>query len=399
VRILLISELYPPSGGGLEYHVQGLAHELTRRQHDVHVATLGPSNCQRFDGVVPVHQIRSSAARLPGLHADRTRPFHPPFADPGVRRQLVRLLEQVQPEVVHAHNWMVTSLPRQAPPIVFTSHDYAWICPKRTLIRPDGSICSGPTISRCTPCGREQYGLVRSLAVDLATRYGRMMVVPTVHVAVSTAVQTALSPFTIHPPIVISNFVDPLVAYGPDVDVPGLPDEPFALFGGDALAHKGIDVLLAAWSTDPQPCPLVVASLHDTKRSWPPYVHAMSLTREQMITAWRRSTVALVPSIWSEPCPTVAIEAMAQGVPVVGSDVGGLGDIVENGVNGLLVAPGDSEALRSAVAELISDPERRKTLGEAARESAARWMLPGVASRLEALYREVLRPEANCARR
>jgi len=393
-----VSELYPPSAGGLEYHVQGLAHELARRQHDVHVATLGPNDSQRFDGVVPVHQIRSFAARLPGLHADRTRPFHPPFADPGVRRQLKVLLDQIAPEVVHAHNWMVASLPKQAPPIILSSHDYAWICPKRTLIRPDGSICSGPNIARCTPCGREQYGLVRSLAVDLATRYGRMMVSPTAHVAVSTAVQTALSPFTGHLPIVISNFVDPFVAYGPDVDVPGLPDEPFALFAGDALAHKGIHVLLAAWSADPKPCPLVVASLHGAKLSWPPYVRAMSLTREQMITAWRRAAVALVPSIWNDPCPTVAIEAMAQGVPVVGSDVGGLADIVDNGVSGLLVGPGDSQALRGAVTALISDPERRNSLGEAARASATRWMLPEITSRLEALYREILRREAIHAR-
>ena len=393
MKILLVSEFYPPVVGGLEYHVQGLARELARRQHEVHVATLGERNYQTSDGGIPVHHMRSLAARVPGMHSDRSRPFHLPVADPEVRHHLVRLLDRVEPDVIHAHNWMISSVPRRSAPVVLTAHDYSWICPKRTLLRPGGTVCPGPSLGRCTSCGREQYGLARSLATDLATRRGRATVRPAAHVAVSTAVAVALAPYTQSQPIVIPNFVDPDIVDMPDVEVPGLPDAQFVLFAGAALPHKGIDVLLRAWEPTPRPCQLVVAGLQAGARQWPPFVHVVTLTRSQMITAWRRAAVAVVPSVWAEPCPTVAIEAMAQGTPVVGSDIGGLRDIVQTGISGILVAPGDSNALRHAIEALVLDPARRAALGDAARCQAREWMLPEVVTVLESLYRKVTQEE------
>jgi type III pantothenate kinase len=63
-------------------------------------------------------------------------------------------------------------------------------------------------------------------------------------------------------------------------------------------------------------------------------------------------------------------EAMAHGRPVVASAVGGLLDLVEDGVTGLLVPPGDEAALRAAVERLLGDRELRDRLGAAARERA-----------------------------
>jgi glycosyltransferase involved in cell wall biosynthesis len=68
----------------------------------------------------------------------------------------------------------------------------------------------------------------------------------------------------------------------------------------------------------------------------------------------------------AENLPLTVIEAMACGTPVVASDVGGVGELVVDGVNGLLVPPGDSGALASAVTALLDDPDRRRAFGEAA---------------------------------
>lgn len=80
--------------------------------------------------------------------------------------------------------------------------------------------------------------------------------------------------------------------------------------------------------------------------------------------------VGVVPSLGSEAVSRTALEWMSQGRPVVASSVGGLPDLVEDGVTGLLVPPGDSRALAEALSSLLLDPAKAAALGRAGR---ARW--------------------------
>ena len=82
---------------------------------------------------------------------------------------------------------------------------------------------------------------------------------------------------------------------------------------------------------------------------------------------WAAADIAVVPSTEPEPFGRVAIEAMAHGLPVVASRHGGLVEIVEHEATGLLVPPGDGEALASALARLEAAPELRRSWGEAGR--------------------------------
>jgi glycosyltransferase involved in cell wall biosynthesis len=82
---------------------------------------------------------------------------------------------------------------------------------------------------------------------------------------------------------------------------------------------------------------------------------------------WEAVDIALVPSTEPEPFGMVAIEAMRAGKPVVASAHGGLVEIVRPGVTGLLVPPGDAQALADAIQKLAEDPELRRRLGDAGR--------------------------------
>ena len=82
----------------------------------------------------------------------------------------------------------------------------------------------------------------------------------------------------------------------------------------------------------------------------------------------------------------VLVEAMSHGVPVVSFDCPrGPGEIIDEGVDGLLVPEGDVEALSAALLELVEDPERRRAMGEAAARAAERFGVAPVAERWEAL--------------
>jgi len=92
--------------------------------------------------------------------------------------------------------------------------------------------------------------------------------------------------------------------------------------------------------------------------------------------------------VWAEPFGIVVIEAMAGGSPVVASNIGGIPEIVEDGVSGILVPPGDPDSLRRALADLLADPERRSAMGRAAGERSSHFTAAEVVPRLEAEYRQ-----------
>jgi glycosyltransferase involved in cell wall biosynthesis len=101
------------------------------------------------------------------------------------------------------------------------------------------------------------------------------------------------------------------------------------------------------------------------------------------------SDVACLPSRW-ESCPYAALEAMQAGLPVVGTDVDGLRDLIEDGVTGLLVAPDDAQALGQALDLLTRDAATRRRMGEAARGRAAEFTIERMVRETTAVYERAL---------
>ena len=100
--------------------------------------------------------------------------------------------------------------------------------------------------------------------------------------------------------------------------------------------------------------------------------------------------VVVAPSTWPDPFPTVILEAMRAGRPVVASNHGGAPEMVVDGVTGVLVPPGDDAALAAAIGTLLADPDVRGRLGAAARERwRAEFGLERFVAAVDALYRDL----------
>ena len=106
--------------------------------------------------------------------------------------------------------------------------------------------------------------------------------------------------------------------------------------------------------------------------------------------AIEESAIVVVPSM-GEGFGMVALEAMERARPVIAAEIGGLGELVEEGVTGLLVPPGDAEPLAAAIVELAGDPEKAERMGAAGRTRALdRFLQERCTDRTELLYRELL---------
>ena len=160
-----------------------------------------------------------------------------------------------------------------------------------------------------------------------------------------------------------------------------VPEEPRLLFVGVLERYKNVDGLAAAWRDVARRVP--GANLHLVGNGTQVDV-AEALAREgvqwdkrleppEVATALDESRALLLPSA-SEGLPRVAIEAFVRGRAVIGAHAGGIPDIVEDGVNGLLVPYGDDGALADAIERIATDLELARRLGAGALESSAKWV-------------------------
>jgi glycosyltransferase involved in cell wall biosynthesis len=111
-----------------------------------------------------------------------------------------------------------------------------------------------------------------------------------------------------------------------------------------------------------------------------------------MPSVFAEADIVAFPSYYAEGVPKVLLEAAASGLAIVTTDWPGCRDVVQDGVNGLLVPVRDPEALANAIATLAKDPELRRSMGRAAREKAvAQYSVDAVIHATLAIYRELLR--------
>ena len=114
------------------------------------------------------------------------------------------------------------------------------------------------------------------------------------------------------------------------------------------------------------------------------------LERGEIAEVLRKATVFALPSL-KEGLPRSILEAMACGVPVVGSDISGINDVVIDGQNGILVPPREPEMLAHKIMTILEDKVLRKRLGGKARESIVqRHNIADVTSEMEKLYHRIV---------
>jgi len=200
-----------------------------------------------------------------------------------------------------------------------------------------------------------------------------------------------------------------IVPNGVDVDAaPKTPrpasEELRILFVGRPEERKGLPILLTAFDALVEHVPArltVIGAEHEDVLRYLADPETMSridacgrVSGERLWGALHGADLLCAPSLAGESFGMVLTEAFAAGTPAVASEIAGYSDVVTNGVDGVLVPPGDAQRLAEELQRAHHEPERLAAMGKAARESAQRYAWPRVADRVTSVYERAIEAPA-----
>jgi len=396
MRIAMISEHASPlatlggvDAGGQNAHVAELGGALAADGHDVRVYTRRdnpdlPEVVPLGERVDVVHVPAGPPSQVP---KDELLPYMGAFAE----WMAADWRDEWRPDVAHAHFWMsglaaVSAGRARGVPVVQTYHALGSV--KR---RHQGAADT-------SPAGRIGYERELGRTVDRVVVQCQDEIRELVRLGVPRS-RMSLVPSGVN--------TERFRPSGPAV--PRDPRRPRILTVARLVERKGIEDLIRAMPMVPHAELIVVGGPPEGEFDADPYarrlrrladtcrvgdrVRLAGAVAAHEMPQWLRSADVLAATPWYEPFGLTALEAMACGVPVVASAVGGLADTVVDGITGDLVAPRDPAGLAVALRRLLGDEMRRIAYAAAAVDRAtASYAWPRVAGRLARVY-------ANAARR
>ncbi|HEX4018889.1 MAG TPA: glycogen synthase [Frankiaceae bacterium] len=386
MRVALLTREYPPDVyGGAGVHVEYLAAELARLvEVDVHCfGTRAPAGVREpglplVHGHPPLPELASANAAVGVL---------------GVDLEIAAAVSGA--DIVHSHTWYANLAGQLAGllhgvPHIATTHSLEPLRPWKAEQLGGGYALSSWSEHAGLAAADRVIAVSRGMRADIREAY------------------PGIDPGRIE---VIYNGVD-TSTYQPDpetgiVESLGIGrDRPYVVFLGRVTRQKGLSVLLkAAAEFRPEAQLVLLAGPAETPelgaeidalmatlrndRSGVFWVPEM-LPRASVIQLLSHAAAFVCPSVY-EPLGIVNLEAMACATPVVASAVGGIPEVVDDGVTGFLVPPSEPKALADAVNRLLDDPGLAAEMGRAGRQrAAAEFSWQAIAQQTVALYQAVI---------
>jgi glycosyltransferase involved in cell wall biosynthesis len=355
---------------------------------------------------VPVHEVtyRPYSVGKPLLQS----------FDPRVCGGVTAEVQRLQPDLVHIHNVSGATLApflacsRLGVPVVLTLHDHWLLCPNNMLYRADGSLCNpAEQPDNCNDCFRRQDFWAnipwRRRIFARFVRNVRIFISPSqklvdLHVAAgydSTRFR------------VVRNAIKPGLFQ--------IPSDPFVravvreyglfhtlLFAGSVVETKGMTTLIEAvpmLSGRVDRFRLVIAGTGDERfmsvwrKSNPSVVRVLGrVPFQEMRALYAAADLTVVPSLWYENSPMVVYESLLAGTPVLGSEIGGIPELIDPGKTGYLFPPGDPVGLTEQAARHFARPahERRAMRRHCVDHAQAHMVLDNHLDRLQQVYDEAL---------
>lgn len=391
-----------PAAGSLAVKVCVIHNEYGKLSGE-EVAVRNLKNLLEEKGHSVVPYIRSSA-EIDAMHLGRIRAFFSGVYSPKSRKVIADLLEREKADLVHVHNLFPLISPSvlleckaRNIPVVMTVHNYRLICPSG-LFAYEGKVCE-----KCAG-GHEYWALFRNCERSIlkSTGYGlrNWTARRNGYFRDNVTLYATLTEFQ-RQKLIAAGFEENRIRVVPnmlnDDYASGRPSVLGSYFGfvGRLSPEKGVDVLLSAAKTE-SGIPFKIAGTMgsangDQMNSLSNVEFRGYLEGKRLHKFYEESRAILLASTCYEGFPMVILEAMFNAKPVICPRIGGLSEIVKDGVTGLLFEPGNSSDLAEKVRYLWDRPELCRKLGNAGREKALQEYSPDkYYERIMSAYKEAI---------
>jgi glycosyltransferase involved in cell wall biosynthesis len=355
MKILFVND-FSGRVGGTEAYLSSLAHNLRRRGHSV-LEFYGSDDYEKSLAIRS--NLRSYLHRIFSVQQF----FH-----------FQRVVKEFQPDIIHMHNIfneVTPSILLMLPPIpvIMTIHDYQIIQAVATPEERNGKQCKKMFCPGCLNCVGLKgaiYEVIKRTIHSLLLQRTNMFIAPSLFMQKTIRENSSYKPkhlyngFTLYTPLPLANTST-------------------ALYSGRLTRGKGVEhfvdaILLVRKKI--KEFNVVIAGDGELRQELEKKVDNLGLgkvvtfvghlSKAQIFSQYKQCSIVVVPSSFSDNLPTVCIEALSLGRPVVASNVGGIPEIVKDGVNGYLSKPGDPISLSRGILRLLSNKATLKRVSQTA---------------------------------
>lgn len=357
MKILFINTFYYPDiGGGAEVSLKKLADNLVKKGNEVHVLCLGESDTNEIiDGVI-IHRrkfrniynlLNKNNKNIVQKLIYKILDFYNIFN----KKIIFDIVTNIDPDIIHINNiygissiiWSV--LKNYNIPVIHTLRDYYMICPKVNLLNRNNYICNKPKIV-CKIYSQINKKLMRrndfitapsNFTLDLFKTYGFENKGIHINNAIDFDINSCNNILNHR-----KNKIDSTIKY---------------VYMGGIEKHKGIEWMLKSFSeVEDKNITLDVIGKGKEVDLVKKYCkidnrirYVGYLNEDKLNEFLFKCDVVIVPSIWNEPFGRVVIDGYKNIMPVIGSNIGGITEIIKNKKNGILVKPNSKEELKNAI--------------------------------------------------
>lgn len=380
MKIILVNKFHYLKGGSETYYF-GLAEGLKALGHEVHFFAMeGSENvpCEDSDLFVSAKDYNGPTS-LPQKVSAATSLIYSKEA----RDKFQALCERVHPDVVHmnlVHRQITLSildapyLKQHRVPVLFTSHDYILVCPNYVMLDGAGNVCDACLGGHFTNClkrkcvkgstAKSAMGMLEAEYLKIHGSYSKIDRI----IAPSAFMEKELvdGGFPAEQVLCLQNFAKQEILNNAADDADRTDrDDPFLLYFGRLSKEKGVDVLVNAFIRAipglPSGLRLVVAGDGPERKGIEEKIATAGLDSTNRIELVgfqsglamqryaERASLAIASSRCRENMPYSIVEAFALGTPVIGTNIGGIPELVEEGRTGLLCEPDDVDSLSQAI--------------------------------------------------
>ena len=340
LKFLLTTSFYPPFHiGGDATHVEYLAQELSRRGHEVHVVHSLDAYRIKRGRQLPRRQLQDQKNVFINALESPFRALDPLMiyvfgSSLWINKKYSEIVREIHPDIVHHHNLSLLGynlLRKRGNYLsVYTAHDYWLICQTNNLFKNQEEICFEKNCPSCSVRSKRFPQIWRSCQ-DFKTCIQNidLLISPSEYVRKRIIREVAARSIT------LPNFVPP-----PPNDIP-VHDPNYFLFLGMLEKHKGVLHLLELFKEQRHNlrAKLIIAGGGSLRNYIEEYIKKNSLTNlisflgfvdnSTKYHLYKNALAVIIPSIWPENAPLVALEALSVGTPVITSNKGGLPEIIE----------------------------------------------------------------------